>query len=216
MRLREEMYRIQLQRQYSPSLNLERPSTSNHASTNPLANTISRLLAKPAHPTSMSMSTVPATPIRAAANRVHQDWAAVDTELRAYEEEESSEYDQLLEKGSESLLAYWHARREKFPLLYQLAMDTFPAQGSAVSSERVFSSAKRTITDSRNRLLSHAIESRQILKFMFKSNKISMRSRWGVLPAEVAAATIAKELEAALKSRDMEAVENLMDEVDFF
>jgi hypothetical protein len=95
-------------------------------------------------------------------------------------------------------------------------MDTLPAQGSAVSSERVFSSAKRTVTDGRNCLLPHAIESRQILKFMLKSNKMSLRSRWGVLPVEAAAATITKELESALKSQDMEAVEKLMDEVDFF
>jgi hypothetical protein len=54
------------------------------------------------------MPMIPATPTRTAANRVRQDWAVVDAELRAYEEEESVEYSQLLEKGSESLLAYWH------------------------------------------------------------------------------------------------------------
>lgn len=95
-------------------------------------------------------------------------------------------------------------------------MDTLPAQGSAVSSERVFSSAKQTITDGQNRLLPHAIESRQILKFMLKNKRLSLQSRWGVLPVEAAAATLATELESALKARDMEAVEKLMSEVEFF
>jgi hypothetical protein len=95
-------------------------------------------------------------------------------------------------------------------------MDVLPAQGSAVSSERVFSSAKRTITDGRNRLLPHAIESRQILKFMLRNKRLSLRGRWGVLPVEAAAVTIATELESALKMRDMEAIDKLMSEVEFF
>jgi hypothetical protein len=54
------------------------------------------------------MPTIPTMPTCTATNWVHQDWAVVDAELCEYEEEESSKYSQLLEKGSESLLAYWH------------------------------------------------------------------------------------------------------------
>jgi hypothetical protein len=92
-------------------------------------------------------------------------------------------------------------------------MDTLPAQGSAVSSERVFSSAKRTITDERNRLISRTIEVKQIMKFSFKSSRLSLQSRWNTTLIEAAAATVAEELEAALKSRDANSLEQLVKEL---
>jgi hypothetical protein len=93
-------------------------------------------------------------------------------------------------------------------------MDTLPTQGSAVSCERVFSSAKRTVTDERNRLLPLSVEVRQILKFSLKNERLSLRARWGITHLEASAGTIADELEWALKARDLRVIEELISEVE--
>ncbi len=48
-------------------------------------------------------------------------------------------------------------------------MDILPIQGTSVPCERVFSSAKETITDRRNSLSADLMEALQILKFALKS-----------------------------------------------
>ncbi|CAG7851001.1 SubName: Full=Uncharacterized protein {ECO:0000313/EMBL:CCA75502.1} [Serendipita indica DSM 11827] len=148
--LRDEMYQVQTQRHRANLPIICPPVTAFPIGTNPLARKIAGLCTKPIQSSSVSSRPAPATPSQITATNEQKDWEAVDRELRAYEDEETNESYALLEKGSQSLLAYWHSRKERFPILYQLAMDTLPAQGSAVSSERVFSSAKRTITDSCN------------------------------------------------------------------
>jgi hypothetical protein len=100
-------------------------------------------------------------------------------------------------------------------MLFQITMDILPAQGSAVSCERVFSSAKQTTTDEHNRLLPETIEMRQILKYSLVSQRLSLPARWGVTLAEISMFTITNELEAALKARDLESVEKLVSDVDF-
>lgn len=100
-----------------------------------------------------------------------------------------------------------------FPNLFQLAMNVLPAQGSAVSCERVFSSAKRTITDGRNRLAAGTVETRQILKYAFKSSRLSLQARWNTTLVEATALTIAKDLEVALKTRNMHDFERLIEEL---
>lgn len=91
-------------------------------------------------------------------------------------------------------------------------MDILPAQGSAVSSERVFSSARRTITDERNRLLSEHVEMLQILKYSLKSQRLDFSERWLATEEESRLASVYDELEAALKARDSEAVNLLLNE----
>jgi hypothetical protein len=103
-------------------------------------------------------------------------------------------------------------REKAFPNLFQVAMNTLPVQASAVSCERVFSSAKRTITDDRNRLVAQTIETKQIVKYALKSARFSLQSRWNTSPLEASAATIAEDLEAALKSRNADTLEALMEE----
>jgi len=93
-------------------------------------------------------------------------------------------------------------------------MDTLPAQGSAVSCKRVFSSAKRTVTDERSCLLPLAVEIRQILKFSVKNERLTFSSRWGITRLEVSAATIARDLEEALRTQDLKVVEDLVAEVE--
>ena len=88
-------------------------------------------------------------------------------------------------------------------------MDILPAQGSSVSSERVFSSARDTLTDARVRMGPHSLECRQILKYILRAKRLSLQGRWNMSPIEVAAATVANELEAAWRARDTETLDRL-------
>lgn len=51
------------------------------------------------------------------------------------------------------------------------ALDYIAIQGSAVPCERVFSSAKETMSDRRNRVSENLMEMLQMLKFSFKSSR---------------------------------------------
>ena len=51
------------------------------------------------------------------------------------------------------------------------AMDYLSIQGSAVPCERVFSSAKETMSDRRNRILYGLMEQLQMLKFAFNKGE---------------------------------------------
>lgn len=50
-------------------------------------------------------------------------------------------------------------------------MDIIPIQGSAVPCERVFSSAKETITARRSRISSELMEALQVLKFSIRKGQ---------------------------------------------
>ncbi|KAF5338299.1 hypothetical protein D9758_015766 [Tetrapyrgos nigripes] len=65
-------------------------------------------------------------------------------------------------------LNYWQERQKIYPTLFKLAMDVLPLQASAVPCERVFSSAKETITDRRNKLSPILVEALQMLKFALR------------------------------------------------
>ena len=50
-------------------------------------------------------------------------------------------------------------------------MDVLPIQGSSVPCERVFSSAKETLTDRRSRILPELMEGLQLLKYSVKHGR---------------------------------------------
>ncbi|KAF5367905.1 hypothetical protein D9757_011237 [Collybiopsis confluens] len=77
----------------------------------------------------------------------------------------------LAESCSEpvDLLGYWKDNKKRYPTIYKLAMDILPIQGTSVPCERVFSSAKHTLTDRRTSMSTHLVEALQILKFALKS-----------------------------------------------
>ena len=61
----------------------------------------------------------------------------------------------------------------RYPHIFSLALDLLPIQASSVPCERVFSSAKETTTDRRNKLMPDLMEALQMLKFSFKKNSLS-------------------------------------------
>ena len=58
--------------------------------------------------------------------------------------------------------------QQKYPRIFNVAMDVLPIPASSVPCERVFSSAKRTTTPQRNRLTANLMEELQMLKFSAK------------------------------------------------
>jgi hAT family C-terminal dimerisation region len=92
-----------------------------------------------------------------------------------------------MEEGS-SALAYWQVstlpihlytiinykiqeNRLRYPTVFPLAMDILPIQGSSVPCERIFSSAKQTLTDRRSRILPELMEALQMLKYSVKQGR---------------------------------------------
>ncbi|KAJ2923582.1 hypothetical protein H1R20_g13520, partial [Candolleomyces eurysporus] len=72
--------------------------------------------------------------------------------------------------GSGCTIKFWQENREEYPTLSQLAIDILPIPGSAVPCERVFSSAKETMTSRRGRILPGLMEALQMLKFSLKKS----------------------------------------------
>ncbi|KAJ8457523.1 hypothetical protein ONZ45_g18279 [Pleurotus djamor] len=68
-------------------------------------------------------------------------------------------------------LAYWQDNQARYKTIFALAMDILPIQGSSVSCERVFSSAKETTTMRRNRISPELMEWLQVLKFYLKKGR---------------------------------------------
>ncbi|EUC58183.1 HAT family dimerization protein, partial [Rhizoctonia solani AG-3 Rhs1AP] len=73
--------------------------------------------------------------------------------------------------GSVDLVQYWVNHQYTYPNLYQIAMNILPAQASSVSSERVFSSSKLTMTAERSRLSASNMEYLQVLKHALRRRR---------------------------------------------
>lgn len=71
-----------------------------------------------------------------------------------------------------------------FPTLFSIAMDYLPIQATSVPCERVFSSAKETDTNKRNRMSPMLMEALQLLKFSLKKGRLNFMDGW--LTSEVA------------------------------
>ncbi|KAJ3518939.1 hypothetical protein NMY22_g13434 [Coprinellus aureogranulatus] len=68
-------------------------------------------------------------------------------------------------EGTDSVI-YWQENQLRYPTLFLAAMDHLAIQGSAVPCERVFSSAKETMTARRNRISPELMEALQMLKYL--------------------------------------------------
>ncbi|KAL4242848.1 Ribonuclease H-like superfamily protein [Abortiporus biennis] len=106
----------------------------------------------------------PAEKERLEAVAIEEDHAYVTKELLRYEAENST----FSIEHSCDLLKYWQVNDKNYPYLYRVALDVLPVQASAVSCERVFSSAKETDSLQRNKLSPALLEALQILKYRFR------------------------------------------------
>ena len=121
-----------------------------------------------------------------------RDRRLVEQELELYLREESDSLEDIAD--SSDLYRYWavscstrldesqlmlfvQARKYRFPYMYCVALDVLPAQASAVSCERMFSSSKETDTLRRNRLSPQVMEALQILKYYYKQEQLNFTSR---------------------------------------
>ena len=64
------------------------------------------------------------------------------------------------------------------PKIFHVALDVLPAQASSVPCERVFSSGKDTDTARRNSMSPKMLEVFQVLKFIFRSERLSFENQW--------------------------------------
>ena len=61
-------------------------------------------------------------------------------------------------------LEWWNRHQLEYPILYRMALDLFSIPGMSSECERVFSQAKKMITDERNRLSPETVEADQLQK----------------------------------------------------
>ena len=66
---------------------------------------------------------------------------------------------------------YLQENHLRYPTIFALAMEILPIQGSSVPCERVFSSAKETMTDRRSRIQPELMEGLQLLKYSIKHGR---------------------------------------------
>lgn len=62
--------------------------------------------------------------------------------------------------------------------MFKVACDVLPVQASAVPCERVFSSSKETCALRRNNISNEALERLQILKYLFKLERLTSSEGW--------------------------------------
>ncbi|KAL0565872.1 hypothetical protein V5O48_016148, partial [Marasmius crinis-equi] len=110
---------------------------------------------------------------------------APDDERVVVEELKRFRDEPIIEDGSATmndfdLLRWWQLDRSKYPLLYKIAMDVLPIQESAVPCERIFSSSKETDTDRCNRLKPETFERLQIMKFIYRRNRLDFTQGLGI------------------------------------
>ena len=71
-------------------------------------------------------------------------------------------------EGDADILAWWKSQSAKYPNLSKMARDYFAIPATSTSSERLFSSAKQLVTDSRNSLGAETIQACECLKSWIK------------------------------------------------
>lgn len=96
--------------------------------------------------------------------------ARIKDEYDSYIEEFPDEKDQLIN----SPLEWWNANGWRYPILQKMAYDLFSIPGMSSECERVFSQAKKLITDERNRLGPATIEADECLKNWITSGLVEV------------------------------------------
>ena len=89
-------------------------------------------------------------------------------------------------------------------------MDYLPVQATSVPCERVFSSAKETDTNKRNRMSPVLMEALQLLKFSLKKERLNFMNGWSTSEAAMLGVSQPTDL---LGSLFVDNTDNVMDKI---
>lgn len=92
-----------------------------------------------------------------------------DDVTAATPQDEYKEYIRLAPVPCEKPLEWWGARRQEYPRLSRMAFDLLSMPLMSAEYERVFSAAKRFVTDERNRLKENVLEGMICLRAQYKA-----------------------------------------------
>ena len=92
-----------------------------------------------------------------------------------------------------------------------MAMDYLPVQATSVPCERVFSSAKETDTNKRNRISPILMEALQLLKFSLKKERLDFMRGWAT--SEAAMLGVAQPTRDLLGSLLVKEPDNVVDDI---
>ncbi|KZV73488.1 hypothetical protein PENSPDRAFT_602738 [Peniophora sp. CONT] len=143
-------------------------------------------------PAAAAIAASTTTPPITSEQRLQRNLAVVDAAIAKYEaeglygvalptegDEDGSDGESEGKREDElDLCSFWSDKKSENPLFYRLAQDVLPAQASSVPSERVFSSGKETDTLRRNSLSPYMMEFLQVLKFKYRSERVSFADGW--------------------------------------
>ena len=85
--------------------------------------------------------------------------------------DEYEEYIRMAPVPCEKPLEWWGARREEYPRLSRLAFNLLSIPLMSAECERVFSAAKRFVTDERNKLRKDILEAMIVLRAQYKAEE---------------------------------------------
>lgn len=82
------------------------------------------------------------------------------------------EYDDEDDQDIDDVLAWWEKKKDKYPVLYTMAMDILSIPGMSAEIERIFSAAGQMITEERNKLGPDTVKACQLQKHWKKGGLI--------------------------------------------
>ena len=94
-----------------------------------------------------------------------------DEDTATTDRDEYEEYIRMAPVPCEKPLEWWGARREEYPRLSRLAFDLLSIPLMSAECERVFSAAKRFVTDERNKLREDILEAMIVLRAQYKAEE---------------------------------------------
>ena len=94
-------------------------------------------------------------------------------------------------------------------------MDVLPAQASSVPCERVFSSSKETCALRRNRISRHLLEALQVLKFSYKTQRLSFVEELAKeADYSIAGPVTQQAIDELLKAGELDELEDLVKNIN--
>ncbi|PPR02335.1 hypothetical protein CVT24_011678 [Panaeolus cyanescens] len=111
------------------------------------------------------------------------------------------------------LVQFWQERQFRFKLLFKASLDILPIQASAVPSEQVFSSSKETDTMRRSSLGQIKMEQLQMLKYRYRTDRLSFTEHLMCTEHEVAVLDVdTGYVNELLATGQLDLLEKYMDE----